>query len=286
MIHRSAILLPVFLSLVILCSACKNCKDACYYMSLGDRALYQAATNGNKVGGCYISRGQPGNACRLYVKTAKVGSLGYRGWPRNINNVGTGCVKTPPQQNTCYYTANEYNNWPLAERQAMCQSPFGYVNALAQLRHAIKSDQCDIPCGGPCKLATYYLLMSDQQLFDAAVDGKKVGGCFVYRNTGNWACEFYVKAATAGSINPSTGTPYDGWPRNQQNQGTGCVLSSPSGSVSACFPGTQYNNWPLSEKQPMCTASVVANAAARLRHAIRYNQCGICYQRSIFRKLT
>lgn len=123
------------------------CQDASHYTSISPSDLYKAATNGNKVGGCYIQVNLGGGFCDMYVKTATVGNSGYRGWPRNTRNIGTGCVKAPdyPKKvSTCYYTSSEYRNWAMADRTSFC-TPNGMQNAVAQLRHAVLNKQCALP---------------------------------------------------------------------------------------------------------------------------------------------
>ena len=186
-----------FAAIVVGVMACDDCeKDACYFLSLTDQELYDAGLN-NEVGGCYISECASRRcACSVYVKTAKFGSNGYHGWPRDINNEGTGCVLTPNSQNHCFFTHPQYSNWPMSDLAPMCTTN-GIANAAAQLRHAIRSDQCDIPCGGPCKRATYFLLLSDDALFEAATNGSKVGGCYI--STSSHVCDLYVVTDTLGA---------------------------------------------------------------------------------------
>ncbi|KAI0557941.1 hypothetical protein FGB62_249g05 [Gracilaria domingensis] len=81
----------------------------------------------------------------LYVKTATVGNRGYRGWPRNVNDLGTGAVMAPefPRARTyCWFQRSEYD-LPQSLRDAFCTNS-GVDNAAAQLKDAIEKDQCDI----------------------------------------------------------------------------------------------------------------------------------------------
>eukprot|EP00737_Agarophyton_chilense_P004682 gb/GEZJ01006109.1/.p1 GENE.gb/GEZJ01006109.1/~~gb/GEZJ01006109.1/.p1 ORF type:complete len:145 (-),score=14.10 gb/GEZJ01006109.1/:167-601(-) len=114
-----------------------------FYLSLSPQALFAYGIK-NEVGGCYISlhTGSSGY-CDMYVKTATTGN-GYHGWPRNVNDQGTGCVKAPefPRRRTyCWYQRSEYNNHPLSVRNTFCTNS-GVTNAANQLKYAIEKDQC------------------------------------------------------------------------------------------------------------------------------------------------
>lgn len=127
-------------------STCFGCKDSQQYMSLSNHALFEEASGGKKVGGCYIKRNENG-PCDIYVMTATVGASGDQGWPRNIRNEGNGCVRAPDFPNgfsKCLYVSADFSNWPLDNRQKFC-SDSGIDNAAEQLRHAILNNHCDIP---------------------------------------------------------------------------------------------------------------------------------------------
>lgn len=130
-------------ALVVVCIAAQ---DKCYYLSLSTAALYDAATNGKRVGGCYISRNTGSGFCDLYVIAATTGNQGHKGWPRSTNDLGTGCVKAPDfpkSQSYCFFESNDYSQWPITERTSFCTDK-GVTNAVAQLRHAIRNNQCNL----------------------------------------------------------------------------------------------------------------------------------------------
>ena len=117
------------------------------YLALSDDALWTASTAGKNVGNCHIGFGSQRSFCDLYVSSATVGNNGNRGWPRNSNGLGTGCVKAPDfpkKMSGCFFQNAEYA-LSTAERESFCTES-GKANALAQLRHAISTDQCVFAC--------------------------------------------------------------------------------------------------------------------------------------------
>ena len=118
--------------------------------------------------------------------------------------------------------------------------------------------------GLPCQK---YLDMSDEDLFFAASDGRRIGEYCRVKNSPNAACEFSVVAE------PSTATGYDGWPRTYEDRGRGCVYH-PTGRGKCLFGREDYRHWPEAERTNMCSGTYVHNAAAQLRHAIVNDACG------------
>jgi hypothetical protein len=112
--------------------------------------------------------------------------------------------------------------------------------------------------------ADLLLSLSDQALYDAAVQ-RRVGQCFIVLcSTSNCACDLYAKV----SINSTTSA---GLP---DLYGTGCVVAPdfPKG-MNICFPNPNtyaaYNSTPT----PICTKSGVKNAANMIRIAIQRGYC-------------
>ncbi|KAI0563112.1 hypothetical protein FGB62_46g18 [Gracilaria domingensis] len=117
-----------------------------FFLSLSPGALFAYGLK-ELVGGCRITLHPTDSGAwgDLYVKTATVGNRGYRGWPRNVNDLGTGAVKAPefPRARTyCWFQRSEYD-LPQSLRDAFCTNS-GVANAAAQLKDAIEKDQCDI----------------------------------------------------------------------------------------------------------------------------------------------
>lgn len=141
--------LTAFLCVVLGVSAQQKCtvvKDSAFYLSLSVNQLYSEATKGRRVGDCYIAEAKRGS-CDLYVKSAIKGVNGDRGWPKTNNpRVGTGCVRAPDLPKgvrTCYYNDPRYQLTAL-ERKSFCTDT-GKVNAVAQLKHAIRNKACKLP---------------------------------------------------------------------------------------------------------------------------------------------
>ncbi|PXF43528.1 hypothetical protein BWQ96_06729 [Gracilariopsis chorda] len=125
-------------------SACAMTHPKSFYLSLSPEALFAYGVKG-AVGACYISLNTGSSSyCDLYVNTATIGNNGHRGWPRKLNDMGTGCVKAPefPRKRTyCWYSRSEYINHPQAIRDTFCTHP-SVTNAANQLRDAVEKDQC------------------------------------------------------------------------------------------------------------------------------------------------
>lgn len=121
------------------------------YQDMAVDDLFAAATDGNRVGDCYIQQNGPGGgACDLYVKSAFPGAAADRGWPKTTGGRGTGCVRAPdfPKRvSTCYFDDPRY---PLttAERSSFCTDS-GKSNAVAQLKHAIRNNACKLSALSP-----------------------------------------------------------------------------------------------------------------------------------------
>ena len=117
----------------------------------------------------------------------------------------------------------------------------------------------------PCQK---YLDMSDEDLFFAASDGRRIGEyCRVKNSPNNAACEFSVVAES------SAATGYDGWPRTYEDRGRGCTYN-PTSKSKCLFTRDDYRHWPEAERTKMCAGTYVQNAAAQLRHAIVNDACG------------
>lgn len=129
----------------ILCNNCSS-TQADWWCRTGDSRLYQAALNSwlpFGLRGCRIADTSNCStcACSSYVKSYTIGNNNYNGWPRNLNDQGTGCVKSDSSR-FCYFNDLEYN-LTLVERRFMCKQN-SIKNALAQLRHALCNNQCGI----------------------------------------------------------------------------------------------------------------------------------------------
>lgn len=130
---------------------CCTCGDIIkkIYLSLSDDELYRLATNnliystGDRPCRISLSRYPSSAFCDLYVNSACPGRTGHYGWPRNNNDEGTGCVRAldfPRHMPICWYGHSNYD-LPVSDIASFCTN-FGKKNAVAQLRHAIKNDQC------------------------------------------------------------------------------------------------------------------------------------------------
>lgn len=116
-----------------------------FFLSLTPEALFAYGLK-DAVGGCKIGLNTGSSAyADLYVTSATVGARGYRGWPRNRRNLGTGAVKAPDfprRRSFCWYQRSEYN-LPRSLRTAFCTRS-GLHNAAAQLKDAIMKNQCNL----------------------------------------------------------------------------------------------------------------------------------------------
>lgn len=115
------------------------------YLNLPTLELYNLATKGNNVDGCYIAEADHA-ACDLYVKSTISGADGDYGWPKSKNMQGTGCVmhvKNSNDMNKCIFYNARYN-LTQAERESFCTSN-RIENAVAQLKHAIRNNACSLP---------------------------------------------------------------------------------------------------------------------------------------------
>lgn len=135
--------LMVLSAIVAVSGAVRQTKS--FFLSLSPEALFAYGVKG-AVGGCRITLNTGSRAyADLYVKTATVGNRGYRGWPRNVNGLGTGAVKAPefPRKRTyCWFQRSEYR-LPRSLRNAFCTNS-GIRNAAAQLRYAVEKNQCNL----------------------------------------------------------------------------------------------------------------------------------------------
>jgi len=118
----------------------------------------------------------------------------------------------------------------------------------------------DLPCQN-------YLDMSDDDLFFAASEGRRIGDFCRVKSSPGTACDYYVVSE------PSASTGYDGWPRTYEDRGKGCVYH-PDGKGKCLFTRDDYRHWPIEERERMCAGNYIANAAAQLRHAIANDACG------------
>eukprot|EP00737_Agarophyton_chilense_P001943 gb/GEZJ01002197.1/.p1 GENE.gb/GEZJ01002197.1/~~gb/GEZJ01002197.1/.p1 ORF type:complete len:151 (-),score=8.53 gb/GEZJ01002197.1/:182-634(-) len=113
-----------------------------------------------------------------------------------------------------------------------------------------------------------YLSLGDDQLWAAAREGSRVGGCYIPSAGPPAFCDLYVKSAVRGSDGDF------GWPKNRNNRGTGCVKAPElPRSRSHCFFNRRDYDLPNSELSAFCTGNGKANALAQLRHALRNNAC-------------
>eukprot|EP00178_Gracilaria_changii_P019587 TRINITY_DN56722_c0_g1_i1.p1 TRINITY_DN56722_c0_g1~~TRINITY_DN56722_c0_g1_i1.p1 ORF type:complete len:175 (-),score=6.01 TRINITY_DN56722_c0_g1_i1:129-581(-) len=130
-------------------SSASDCPDPLtksFYLSLSNNALFAYGVRKDIGAGCRISLGNSRAHCDLYVKSATVGNQGYRGWPRNRDGLGTGCVMAPefPKRRTyCYAMRSEYDHLPMLFRESMCTDS-GLNNAANVLRDAIEKNQCGL----------------------------------------------------------------------------------------------------------------------------------------------
>ncbi len=126
---------------------CTVTLDASYYLSLPVRAFLGQVTRGRKIGGCYLADGGRSAACRMYAKAATKSSKGYSGWPRTPDGRGTGCVhptlKRGGRNQRCFFRNPAYKlSSSLVE--SFCTKRRNR-NAVAQLKHAIRSGACKLP---------------------------------------------------------------------------------------------------------------------------------------------
>lgn len=125
----------------------QRCQGDTEFLGMSDADLFNAATGRNRVNGCFIYISPTLYACDMYVKAATVGAGEYRGWPRTIDQRGTGCVRAPrmPKRiHHCYYADSNYDLTPF-EVASFCTDD-GKKNAVAQIKHAIVNGQCN-QCG-------------------------------------------------------------------------------------------------------------------------------------------
>ena len=258
--------------------------------------------NGNSIGYCRIRLGGPNAFCSYYVVAKPSPTTGHQGWPRNVDDRGTGCVNDPGAP--CVFTLDQYRNWPLPDREAMCASRDVLTNAVAQLRHAIANCVCDvrplIPTAAPvtsapvtpapvtlppvtisptssapatrppfeiCVYRGDLLSKSDSELLSMTMNGNSIGYCRIGPGGPGAFCSYYVVAK------PSPTTGHQGWPRNKDDLGTGCVYDP--GATPCFFIRDEYSNWPFPDREAMCASQdVLTNAVAQLRHAITNCACG------------
>jgi hypothetical protein len=139
---------------------------------------------------------------------------------------------------------------------------------VATSRHEVSgkklSNDASPPPPQPCQ---EYLDMSDEDLFYAASEGRRVGDHCRVKNSPNAGCDYYVVAQA------SSATGYDGWPRTYDDRGRGCVYH-PEGKGKCGYLKDDYRHWAMEERQAMCAGNYVANAATQLRHAIVNDACG------------
>lgn len=114
-----------------------------------------------------------------------------------------------------------------------------------------------------------FLRLSDEEIYNESTEGKSIGGCYIRRTKlPGGQDQHFVITDSVGS-NDSRG-----WPRDSSGFGTGQVHTK-SVKRSCIYMRKQFNNWPIPERQEMCSPSTTANAARQLRHAIKNNQCGV-----------
>ena len=260
------------------------CTDRDELLSKSDAELLNMTMNGNTIGKCEIARGAPTYFCNYYTIAVRSNTTDYRGWPRNVDDRGTGCVYEPGLT-PCYYIRDEYRNWPIEEREAMCASQDVLTNAVAQLRHAIANCACDestlapftpapvapspsssatvslAPATQLCADRDELLSKSDSELLNMTMNGNTIGKCEIARGAPTYFCNYYTIAVRSNT------TDYRGWPRNVDDRGTGCVYEP--GLTPCYYIRDEYRNWPIEEREAMCASQdVLTNAVAQLRHAI------------------
>ncbi|KAI0559247.1 hypothetical protein FGB62_10g38 [Gracilaria domingensis] len=135
-------------------SSCIVVKDLDYHLSLSVDDLFDATTNGNKIGTCFISENSnPRAACYLY---ARCPGYAENGCPFNNNGRGTGCVKAPdfPKAvNTCYYRSGYDQVLTSQEIDSFCTED-GKVNAVNQIKWALSNGYCNLPACVPPESCT------------------------------------------------------------------------------------------------------------------------------------
>eukprot|EP01025_Chloroclados_australasicus_P014092 TRINITY_DN16585_c1_g1_i1.p1 TRINITY_DN16585_c1_g1~~TRINITY_DN16585_c1_g1_i1.p1 ORF type:complete len:197 (+),score=8.35 TRINITY_DN16585_c1_g1_i1:147-737(+) len=123
---------------------CQKIANKDQILSLSDQELFDMGDD-QGIENCYILQGGSGNACDLYVKSDIQGTHGDRGYPKNTQCRGTGCVKAPdfPKSvTTCYYTSSVYDSSVNSLASSFCTKE-GVQNAAAMLRYAISNDVCN-----------------------------------------------------------------------------------------------------------------------------------------------
>ena len=121
----------------------------CNFLQLNDSQLWQMAVHGRIGSHCLIYVSPPGssNACQYYVK-GRMGIRTYRGVPRNVIDLGTGCVQESGST-FCWYMGAEYAQLTNAERESMCTDSI-MANAAAQLRYGIRNGYCGVDSKDRC----------------------------------------------------------------------------------------------------------------------------------------
>jgi len=107
-----------------------------------------------------------------------------------------------------------------------------------------------------------YLALSDDALVNRALVSPIGKYCRVYDSTTGF-CDWYVVGRAGGT--------YNGVPRNNADEGTGCVKDD---SGDFCFYNDASYILTSQERSSMCTGNRVANAAAQLRFGLQHGYCG------------
>ena len=153
-------------------------------------ALISPDANGEtKFGKCRIGDATGGKcpscACDYYFKGARLGSLGYNGWPKNPNSGdGTGCFKWKNGPIAC---------WP--GYPSNCSTSTAKDLAKAILLNALSQSPADV-CGLPTKPAVKgSISISDTSRFIFVKPGEKCG-----QKPGEILCATIIGEAVAGMV--------------------------------------------------------------------------------------
>jgi hypothetical protein len=226
------------------------------FLKMSDQDLFQYAVTASenkvpKIGKyCWITdrRGKNGT-CDFYAKARPNAiDVGLDGTP-----AGTGCINERGST-FCWY--DNLAHLTVDERKSMCTDDY-IANGAAQIRWAIQNGLCDV--------APDFMSMSDEDLFQYAVNaGKGVGPriyayCFIQDATDlDGTCNYYAK----GEPRPGDGVP---------GIGTGCISGPGSWGGPPWYQDTIFLT--DEERASMSTDDYIANGAAQIRWAI---QNGIC----------
>eukprot|EP00737_Agarophyton_chilense_P001353 gb/GEZJ01001519.1/.p1 GENE.gb/GEZJ01001519.1/~~gb/GEZJ01001519.1/.p1 ORF type:complete len:191 (-),score=22.71 gb/GEZJ01001519.1/:491-1063(-) len=121
-----------------------------------------------------------------------------------------------------------------------------------------------------CCIKDYYLAMSNEDIWNSARDGSRIGKCYISSGGSGAHCDLYAKSAVKGIHGDY------GWPKSTDKRGTGCVRAPDfPRKVGRCYYSDYVYNLPKDVVDSFCTGNGKNNAVAQIRHAIRNDACGL-----------